>query len=417
VDWNRFESEATDLVVAAVTRRVSETPGERFYAAALHSVYREELGTIGLPSLALHSAAADNSDAVRLDAHPCDWHHSIDGWCPRSWASRWQAALMLEATAVSMPQWHATFDHYLTSLVRVCTDARTALHARDETQQGFLVVVVDEQHHEPLLRRCLTETQLAQHFPAVATRAAARARVAALPAAGRAEYFARLLGSFDGPITSEDAQIELTRMGSASFPVLIGLLSVDGHAWLAAKLLADIGRADHLVVRKLAAALTTLSTEPDRTWVACALSRLQRFDIVLAHTDRLTPETIAAAIAAPLKGFRDHAVNPPLLTYRHIEGFLNRYPAYTAAVAAELAAGTALCSIAAEEVDEALRGLNGLYALIRCHAATVLGDGRLGPQVAARSLPALRAARRHDPDPDVRRQAELSIAALELFEQ
>jgi hypothetical protein len=412
LDWASFEKEATELVVSAIERVVTATPGVRFYAAALHGIYREELGVISLPRLALQDAAVDTPASPQLDASPCDWSYDTEEWCSMPWAQGWEEQLTAQATNGSVQQWHSTFDRYLTSLVRICKVARRGLRAAGGTDRNFMCIVLDDEHYESLLRRCLTTTQRRRHFPAFDARAAAVARANRLPASARAEYFATRLNAFDDPITSEDAQLELRQLGSAAFPALVGLLGAEGQAWLAAKLLADIAHPDSQVIDKLAAALTALNEDSDRTWVACALSRLGRLDLVLAHIDRLAPETVAAAVAAPLKSFRDDTVNPLRLTYNCLEDFLHQHPEYTAALSAELAPGVSFCEIGEDEVDEALRGLTTTHPIIRRHAVSVLGDQRLGPHVAAKSLTPLQHVRDNDPDPDVRRLASLSIAAL-----
>jgi len=61
-------------------------------------------------------------------------------------------------------------------------------------------------------------------------------------------------------------------------------------------------------------------------------------------------------------------------------------------------------------VTEALSGLSSKHAIVRWHAASVLGERRLGVAAGKRILPALQRAL-SDAHPTVRRLAVLSILA------
>jgi hypothetical protein len=297
---------------------------------------------------------------------------------------------------------------YLTALVRICKDARTTLRTAGVVDRHFLVLPFDDEHHESLLKRCLTKNEVSRHFPELDEEAVERARVAELPEAERIAFYVSKLDTFEGPINAEEAATALVNIGPAALPALIPMLAVKNQAWKAAKLLADIGRPDDRVIEALDAA----QIQPDQSdpmWVSSALSRLGRLDLVLDKVDRLAEGTVVAAVAAPLTGFRDHAASTLPLDYRPVEDFIARYPAYVAALAKQREPGRTYCDITIAEVDEAIRGLTSSHVLIRRHATGVLDKRSLGAAVAKRVLPHLCRVVEHDPDASVRRLAILSL--------
>lgn len=405
-DWSGFESELTAALVEGIRSAIAERPDAGYDAAALDHVYRETDGPIMLPYLALRDAeAAGDPDRWWSTA---DWGDYEVEWLTDERRRHWERVLASYAGGGSRRRWEATFERYLTVLVRVCKRARTTLHTAGATDRAFIVVLFDDARHEAILRRILPERELHRHFPELDEHAVEVARVAALPTADRAAYHAGRLGNFDGPIDSEESERELRRLGAAAIPALLPRLRLGGQAWQAAMLLADIGRPDAEVIAALDAALTRLGGA-DRNWTACALSRLGRLDLVLARIDALDEDTVVSAVAAPYTSFRDRAVPPPPLDYRPLEDFLERYPGHAAALAEELQPGRSFCTITAGEVDAALAALDSPHPIVRWHAASVLDERGLGRAVARRVLPALARVAEHDPEFAVRRLALLSL--------
>lgn len=236
-----------------------------------------------------------------------------------------------------------------------------------------LVVFIDEcdgEFEESVLRRILTPAEVSRYFPWYEERAAELARVAALPEAEQAAYYLSKLGGPPGVVDSERAAAALRRLGRAAVEALLPMLEVDGRAWEAAMLLADIGRPDSDVVAGLIDALERRHG-PDRDWAARALSRLGRLDIVLDRIDRLPSSVVVTAVAAPYTAFRDRSVAPPRLDYRTLTEIIERWPELEPALREELKPGTPLCRISREEVDEALAGLDSPHSVVRRHAVRV----------------------------------------------
>ncbi|MEW9527412.1 DUF4303 domain-containing protein [Microbispora sp. NPDC049125] len=411
-DWVGFERALTDALVQAVRSTAADHPDERFYAAVLDRIYREADGRITLPNLGMNSVEALASFPVEEQADlrwsAADWDHYGDGWLPEDLTREWERALTAEACRGTTRQWASTFRRYLTMLVRVCRRARTSLRTSGVTDRDFVVLLLDDEHYETLVKRVLTRSEVTRHFPELDERAVELTRVAALPEAERVAYYVSRLEAFSGPVNSEEAESALRALGPAAFPALIPMLAVEDRAWKAAKLLADIGRPDDDVVRALDAGLTR-HEGADQSWVAAALSRLGRLDLVLDKVDRLPEEAVVRAVAAPYTSFRNHVVAPPRLDYRPLEDVIERWPTYVPALAEELKPGRGYCDITVDEVDEAVRGLASQYVIVRRHAASVLGERSLGAAVARRVLPLLCRTGSRDADATVRRLAILSL--------
>ncbi|GAB3929259.1 hypothetical protein GCM10029976_028560 [Kribbella albertanoniae] len=366
-DWATFERELTDALEAAIRSALLAHRDEQFYAAALGGIYREERGVISRPSLGMNSVEALNQHP--LEEQPdvrwsmFDWDHLDDDWLAE--AQRWEEALTAEACRERTSHWESTFQRYLMMLVRVCREVRTRLRTSGVVGPEFLVLVIDDEHHELLVRHVLTPSEVGRHFPELDVRAAEVARVAALPESERAAYFVSRLGSFSGPIDSEAAEEALRLLGQAAAPGLVARLGVEGQAWQAAKLLGEIGLADNSVTQALDTALTRLGGA-DQAWTARALAFLGRLDLVVDKIGRLPDDVVVTAICAPYTSFR---VAPLPLNYRPLEEALERWPE---AIADELKPGRGYCEISADEAAEATRGLTSRYDVVRRHAALCL---------------------------------------------
>lgn len=403
-DWVAFEDELVAGLVAKVTE-VAE--GERrLYAAALGNIYAEADGVISLPSLGVNSEEELAGDEdVRWS--PPDWDNWWDSWLPGDRWRHWERTLTAEAGRGSSQRWHRTFKRYLTVLTGVCKRSRAALRASSVTDDRFVVVVLVDERREEVLRRVLGVRELYRLFPEYDQRAGALARLAGMTPADQAAFYVQVLDSPNGPIGWEEAERALCGLGVAAVPALIERLSHGDNRWQAAKLLADIGHASDAVITALTRALRC-TTSADRDWVARALSRLGRLDLVMTEPG-LPAETVVTAVAAPFSSFRDHAVAPPLLDYRLIDLFLAGHPHLADALAGELKAGSGYCTIRAEEVDIAVDGLRSPRDLIRQHAVCVLGERGLGPAVGRRVTPLLAEVVISDPVADIRRLAILSL--------
>jgi hypothetical protein len=387
LDWDAFhEALQTGLLGA-----VSAEPGGPWCAAALDVQYAETDGVINPPLLFL------NIDGKHMDSPP-DWGDGICEWAPEPWIE----ALTAEACSGTVSHWEDIFARYQDVLVQICVAAGAHL--------GIPVYYVNHDRYEETLTRCLSPTQLRSLFPDVVARQAERARVSALSTGERIAYCVSRIGRFDGLIGSEEAQAALRGFGSAAIPALLPLLRKREDAWLAAKLLAEIGVPDDTAISALSAAIAASTPDsPAQAWSCRALSRLNRLDLVLACASGLSPAVLTTAVTARYTAFRDHGAHPLSLDYRPLEDFLSAHPEIAPKVDEELAPGTPYCAISSAEVPEALRGTTSPHILVRKHAVCVLGERCLGDAVGQAVIPQLRAIAETDPDSEVRRLAGLSL--------
>jgi hypothetical protein len=386
LDWEALR----EALQTALLQAVSAEAGGRWRAAALGGLYAETDGVIEAPSLFL------NDDGEDMDS-PGDWENVLHNWAPELWIK----ALTAEACSGTVSHWEDIFARYQDVLARICIAAGALL--------GIPVFYVEHgSRYEEMLARCLTPSQLRSLFPEVVARQAERARVSALPPGEQIAHYVSRLNRYDGLIGSEEAQNALRGFGSAAIPALLPLLREREHAWLAAKLLADIGVRDETVISALSDALAASTPDsPDQLWSCRALAQLDRLDLVLAGD--LSREALVTAVTARYTAFRDHGAHPLSLDYLPLEEFLSVNEAIAPAVANELKPGTSYCVISPAEVPEALRGTTSTHVLVRKHAVCVLGERRLGDAVGRAVIPQLRAIAETDPDSEVRRLAALSL--------
>lgn len=95
--------------------------------------------------------------------NPADWQWSPIELFDESASALWSQAL----TDVAKDHgWEKTNRLYYEMLIRVTESLRTALAVNRNSD--VVVYLSDEEHGDALLRRCLTEAQLAKHFPELA---------------------------------------------------------------------------------------------------------------------------------------------------------------------------------------------------------------------------------------------------------
>jgi len=119
----------------------------------------EDLDTV----LAVIEADLDEDDAESFYSdkwEPSDWHWSSIDLCEEPAAGIWSEALTDQA---SREGWEPTIKRYYHCLVAVAHSLRDELNER--TSVDLVSYVADEDHAEKLLRLCLTDQQLATHFP------------------------------------------------------------------------------------------------------------------------------------------------------------------------------------------------------------------------------------------------------------
>jgi HEAT repeat protein len=119
------------------------------------------------------------------------------------------------------------------------------------------------------------------------------------------------------------------------------------------------------------------------------------------------PATAVNGLTARLKAITAGGAPRPL-DYAPLEAWLTKNPKGRSLVEKELAPGSCFVDIQKSDVDEAVRALSSPFAVVRWHAADVLGERELGAAAGAKALPALASVLR-DKHALVRRLAVLSI--------
>ncbi|WP_051796974.1 DUF4303 domain-containing protein [Catenuloplanes japonicus] len=158
MEWEEFEAVVYDALVESVGTAFRERPDERFYAAALGRIHRKPGGVIALPSLAL----ATEPLAPRT---PVNWVYSGTPWMSPDTVKRWQAMLFAEATGGSPRRWETALERYLATLARACKGARHTLRAHRITGRDFVVLLLDDQFRESLIRQVLPVSDIRRLFP------------------------------------------------------------------------------------------------------------------------------------------------------------------------------------------------------------------------------------------------------------
>ena len=220
----------------------------------------------------------------------------------------------------------------------------------------------------------------------------------------------------------EEAQLAVLNMEpSIAATALLALLQ-SPIRWKAAMLLSQLAYKDEQILQALrehvARPLKHRHDESALDWCARALGALNDHEWLLAQclNHSMPPERVAAGLSHPFHSWGDKpGAKPVRLNYQPLEQALALSPEQAIvrelqdAIAEELKPGCGYCELRITDLDEALRGLQSSQALIRIHAAVIMGERSLGAAAGKRILPALVHALRHDMDEDVRYQAMLSL--------
>lgn len=423
MDWQTLE---TRLVDAAGTflERVLARSRHPLYAAAFHSSYREQGGVIDLPSFAANTLEALQQDHPEQAKKAGFWTVK---WSPVDW--RWDDTLTDDdalralndalndtaAATTTRQAWQALEQRFLQTVTAAARRVHERFAQHPKVREDFVVAFIDDDGGADLAGASMSPALFEHHFPEQAEAARLRTRLAGLPLAEQAAYYAGRLDSDDSEsIDGEEAERWLIAHGEAAAPLMIARLAEHEKAWDAALVLGLSGCAGDEV---LAALRTTVldTTYPDdaRHWAARALGHLRDEDWLLARANdpALLPFAVQGC-TAPFSGFRDRAAQPVPLDYRPLERLLQAHPEALKLVGEAMKPGTGACEIRPSDVAEALRGLQSPHAPVRWHAAIVLGEPYLGKDAMAQARPALKAASLKDTNARVAKMAKASLARI-----
>lgn len=385
-DWKALENVAVDHVVNAVRKIRRDHPDETVYGAMFHEFYGDgsvlywPMVTVATEEVLAQVAADydDDGEDLRWSGPDLSQHAEDHGFEPGDEQDQWatQCAEFAQATAKgSFSAWEAVYDRFLHCFPRAAKRARAQLLKEGLVDRHFIAVATDEAGD--LVPLSLTRAQLLRHFPMYDEAERERARIAALPLVEQvAEVVPQAVRAVaPGPLLGEyDALVRA--LGEAAVPALLDVVvgRSAGEAWQASMLLAEINHSTPDVISTLETALcSAASSESERAWAASALARLDRMDLIAAHLNGLPAEVAARGLSAPYRSFRDRGKHQPL-DYRPLEAVLEQHPAIAPAVAEALAPGCGFCTLQADEVVAAQRGLTSKWAFIREHARDVLEE-------------------------------------------
>ena len=457
LDWKQFEQSLLDHCWQQVQSFLAAHPQEQIYAFALDSLYRETDGPIYLPTLAANSERAyadmvsgyDKSarfadfaldigqiGSLRWNPPDWEWEELDDAGDPQAFEQLGQA-LIAEANRGSTAHWQRTEARLLKVLVSVCkalTKAcKQSVWAGQLTKQfAVLICLADAHDSELLAKQSVGEARFTQLFPSHDKSAQRRKQVAAMPVAGQLRFHIACLQGLpneefglsaeDALMSQEEAQLAVLNMEpSITATALLALLE-SPIRWKAAMLLSQLAYKDEQVLQALrqqvARPLKHRHDESALDWCARALGALNDHEWLLAQclNHAMPPERVAAGLCHPFHSWGDKpGAKPVRLNYQPLEQALALSPEQPIvrelqdAIKEELKPGCGYCELHIADLDEALRGLQSSHALIRIHAAAIMGERSVGAAAGKRILPALAHALRHDMNEDVRYQAMLSL--------
>ena len=322
----------------------------------------------------------------------------------------------------------------LVSICKALTKAcKQSVWAGQLTKQfAVLICLADAHDSELLAKQSVGDARFAQLFPSHDKSAQRRKRVAAMPAAEQMRFHIACLqgrpneefglSAEDALMYQEEAQIAVLNMEpSLAATALLALLE-SPIGWKAAMLLSQLAYKDEQVLQTLrqqvVRPLKHRHDESALDWCARALGALNDHEWLLTQClhHNMPPERAATGLCHPFHSWGDKpGATPVRLNYQPLEQALALSPEQQIvrelqdAIQEELKPGCGYCELQTADLDEALRGLQSSHALIRIHAASIMGERSLGAAAGKRILPALAHTLSHDKDEDVRYQAMLSL--------
>lgn len=282
-------------------------------------------------------------------------------------------------------------------LVRVAKHLYRVFADHPQTTDDFVVYIDDQGGDIDLIKRCVPTKWFRKHFEKYAKPSREDQGISAKD---------RLVRYLEEPWLYEK---EILAFGKEAVGPLIKKLDDPKDGGAAAWLLGDLNVSTEPVINALRRFTTSYTGMA--TFCSRALFVLGDVEFLFSLVD--DAKTRRHAVWGILRGLGSQAsrhANPVPLDYRHVERLLaKKSTSITRRVNDQLKPGSSFISIRANDVDEALRGLESRHTVIRQHAACVLGERGLGNAVGKRILPIL-AERLKDPVPNVRRLTLLALS-------
>lgn len=453
LDWKQFEQTLFSIYWQDAQAFLAANPQESIYALALNGLYREQDGPIYLPTLSANSERAysemvnapkpqsrlsefdlDTGQLGTLRWNPPDWEwEALDSASDSQELEQLEQALLAEANKSTPAHWLRTEAHLIKALIRICKQLTKACQKSPWASQltpefAVLIYVQDTQECEALARQSMGQARFLALFPSHDLDAQRRARVAALSPAQQLQYHLSCLEGIEctelglsrkeAQSLGEEAEAALLVMDHRQVAhALLPMLTRPGKQWRAAMLLAQMAYRDEQILtalrQQVQASIHSPGQESERGWCASALGALgdQEWLQQQIGNTAVPAERIAQGIAHPYRSWNSKPGTTPLhLDYAPLERALDlKHPALTQALNEELSPGGGYCSLRVADLEQALCALQSAHALVRVHAACIMGERSLGAAAGRRITPALAQALSHDSNDGVRYQAMLGL--------
>ena len=453
LDWKQFEQTLFSIYWQDAQAFLAANPQESIYALALNGLYREQDGPIYLPTLSANSERAysqmvnapkpqsrlsefdlDTGQLGTLRWNPPDWEwEALDSASDSQELEQLEQALLAEANKSTPAHWLRTEAQLIKALIRICKQLTKACQKSPWASQltpefAVLIYVQDTQECEALARQSMGQARFLALFPSHDLDAQRRARVAALSPAQQLQYHLSCLEGIEctelglsrkeAQSLGEEAEAALLVMDHRQVAhALLPMLTRPGKQWRAAMLLAQMAYRDEQILtalrQQVQASIHSPGQESERGWCASALGALgdQEWLQQQIGNTAVPAERIAQGIAHPYRSWNSKPGTTPLhLDYAPLERALDlKHPALTQALNEELSPGGGYCSLRVADLEQALCALQSAHALVRVHAACIMGERSLGAAAGRRITPALAQALSHDSNDGVRYQAMLGL--------
>lgn len=400
MNWQQLEDSFFRTAKRLIGRTLRENPGETFYAAAIHESYRELDGQIAFPWLALNTLEnLPEGEDTGVKYNPPDWKWPDLEASTKELERLWDQ-LQIEANRSTQAHWLKTEKRFVATMVRTVKRLYREFKDHPRMSKDFFVFFADEDNQLELLKKCLPKKLLMHHFGEAFEAEAEREAIVSSSVADRFEKFREDLWDFED---------ELVAMGPEAIDFALGELIAENNVSTAARIVGRIGVANDHVISTLRGEV--LKSGKSAAWSARALAMLGDLDWLLEQTkSETTRKQAIGGLATPLRGFGNDVAQPIPLDYRPLEKLLQKgCPQCDEIAAEELRPGSVFVDIAKDDVDEAVRGMQSEFVIIRQHAVCVAGERRLGAAAAKKLLPAI-VERFEDEVPNVRRLAILALS-------
>lgn len=389
--WKAFETAVADSAFQTVKTTMEEWPDESFYAVAFHEFYREELGIISMPCLAVNTEE-------ELTDEDCRWSSADWYWIDLEYSTREIDALysriLGDATSQEVDHWCEVNERFVQAFINIAKSLTKRLKKLKPTSKDFSVLVFDDDRDDAveLIRACLTAAQFRKFFPRLEEERQAKKAQAQRPVEEKLKVYQQDIYEY---------QDEILILGDAAISMLLEELVHDETGWCAADLLGYLGISDRKVITALRK--QARKSGDSRFHETGALVLLGDVDFVLNLADQKeTREDAIRGILTLYGPFTDHCVKRIPLDYGPFERLLEK-PECRRKV--QRPSGQ---EITVDDLDEAIRGTKSKHAVIRQHAVCVLGENRLGKKAGERVLPVLADCLK-DKSAEVRRLAIINL--------